>query len=113
MTCMLSIPCLEYFIARKVRPVFEVYRKVFHKVVTGRKEAIYTESEVKSRFLDAEKQVRNAIHENVKLQASNYDLKAQVKILTSLYQEELMKNINTMVFIETKRLTEELKDYLS
>ena len=26
----LSIPCLEYFIARKVRPVFEVYRQVFH-----------------------------------------------------------------------------------
>lgn len=28
----LSLPCLEYFIARKVRPVFEVYRQVFHKV---------------------------------------------------------------------------------
>jgi len=28
----LSLSCLEYFIARKVRPVFEVYRKVFHKV---------------------------------------------------------------------------------
>lgn len=29
----LSISCLEFFIARKVRPVFEVYRQVFHKVV--------------------------------------------------------------------------------
>lgn len=29
---LLSVPCLEYFIARKVRPVFEVYRQVFHKV---------------------------------------------------------------------------------
>lgn len=28
----LSVPCLEYFIARKVRPVFDVYREVFHKV---------------------------------------------------------------------------------
>lgn len=27
----LSVPCLEYFIARKVRAVFEVYRQVFHK----------------------------------------------------------------------------------
>lgn len=26
----LSLPCLEFFIARKVRNVFEVYRKVFH-----------------------------------------------------------------------------------
>lgn len=29
---LLTVPCLEYFIARKVRPVFEVYRQVFHKV---------------------------------------------------------------------------------
>lgn len=26
----LTIPCLEFFIARKVRAVFEVYRQVFH-----------------------------------------------------------------------------------
>lgn len=28
----LSLPCMEFFIARKVRPVFDVYREVFHKV---------------------------------------------------------------------------------
>lgn len=27
----LAVPCMEFFIARKVRPVFEVYRQVFHK----------------------------------------------------------------------------------
>ena len=27
----LTVSCMEFFIARKVRPVFEVYRKVFHK----------------------------------------------------------------------------------
>lgn len=27
----LTLSCMEYFIARKVRPVFEVYRLVFHK----------------------------------------------------------------------------------
>lgn len=32
---MLTVPCLEFFIARKVRPVFEVYRQVFHKVASG------------------------------------------------------------------------------
>lgn len=31
----LSVPCLEFFIARKVRSVFEVYRQVFHKVAQG------------------------------------------------------------------------------
>lgn len=34
-TYMLSVPCLEFFIARKVRAVFEVYRKVFHKAADG------------------------------------------------------------------------------
>lgn len=34
-TYMLSVPCLESFIARRVRPVFEVYRQVFHKVAGG------------------------------------------------------------------------------
>lgn len=28
----LTLSCLEYFIVKKVRPVFEVYRQVFHKI---------------------------------------------------------------------------------
>lgn len=28
---MLSVPCMEYLIARKNRAVFEVYRRVFHE----------------------------------------------------------------------------------
>ena len=31
----ISVPCLEYLIARKVRSVFEVYRQVFHKAVSN------------------------------------------------------------------------------
>lgn len=34
-TYMLSVPCLEFFIACRVRSVFEVYRQVFHKVAGG------------------------------------------------------------------------------
>lgn len=30
----LTLSCMEFFIARKVRPVFEVYRKVFHKTTS-------------------------------------------------------------------------------
>lgn len=33
MTYLLTVPCLEYFIVKKVRPVFEIYRAVFHKTV--------------------------------------------------------------------------------
>jgi len=32
-TYKLTVPCLEYFVARKNKAVFEVYRSVFHKVV--------------------------------------------------------------------------------
>lgn len=31
----LTVPCMEFFIARKVRPVFEIYRKVFHHAVNN------------------------------------------------------------------------------
>lgn len=31
----LSVPCMEFFIARKVRVVFDVYRTVFHKVANS------------------------------------------------------------------------------
>ena len=36
----LSVSCLEYFIAKKVRPVFDVYRSVFNKVATGEVQAL-------------------------------------------------------------------------
>lgn len=51
-TYMLSVPCLEFFIARKVRPVFEVYRQVFHKVASG--EIAYPASPVYSKPCDLE-----------------------------------------------------------
>ena len=52
----LTVSCLEYFIARKVRPVFEVYRKVFHKTVTpalpvGRKRSAGLTTKVKASLL--------------------------------------------------------------
>lgn len=31
----LTVSCLEFFIARKIRPVFEIYRQVFHASVTN------------------------------------------------------------------------------
>ena len=40
----LTVSCMEFFIARKVRPVFEVYRQVFHKTV---QKAIEEKTEVK------------------------------------------------------------------
>lgn len=56
---MLSTSCLEYFIARKVRPVFEVYRQVFHKAVKN--ETLFKESEIKSYLLQADQLAREAV----------------------------------------------------
>lgn len=36
----LSVKCLEYFIARKVRSVFNVYREVFNQVATGKVQVV-------------------------------------------------------------------------
>lgn len=36
----LTVSCLEFFIARKIRAVFEVYRQVFHKVAEKPQKAI-------------------------------------------------------------------------
>lgn len=55
-TYMLSVPCLEFFIARKVRPVFEVYRQVFHKLASG--EIVHPASSVYSKPCDLETSLR-------------------------------------------------------
>ena len=110
----LSIPCLEYFIARKVRPVFEVYRKVFHKVVTGRKEVIYTESEIKKHLTQANKAVKEAteraeqetqLRQLAESQAKR--LKSQVDTLQDLYSMEVSTKINMLSFINEKGLKKE------
>lgn len=44
---ILNVPCLEYFVARKVPRVFEIYRKVFHKTV----EALGTQAQVDPSML--------------------------------------------------------------
>lgn len=43
----ISVSCLEYLIVRKVRPVFEVYRRVFHEVAK-RKEKTVESKKVKT-----------------------------------------------------------------
>lgn len=104
---MLSVSCLEYFIARKVRPVFEVYRQVFHKVVTGKKEIIYTESEVKNHLCDAERQVRDTIMKHTKLLGENTHLRSLYNAMAKLYEEELSYKCNLVAFLFERGLFHE------
>lgn len=48
----LTVSCLEYFIVKKVRPVFEVYRKIFHK--TAERTKILKTPSVRERILVAD-----------------------------------------------------------
>lgn len=39
----LSVPCLEYFIAKRIKPVFEVYRQIFHKTIENATPALISQ----------------------------------------------------------------------
>lgn len=48
----LTVSCMEFFIARKVRPVFEVYRQVFHK--TAKYAGKFAEENVRDKIAVAD-----------------------------------------------------------
>lgn len=64
----LTVSCLEYFIARKVRPVFEVYRQVFHKA--GNKPEYF----VPRNYLEALKALVSSEEEKQLLELENRQL---------------------------------------
>ena len=107
----LSTSCLEYFIARKVRPVFEVYRQVFHKAV--QKETLFKESEIKSYLLQADQVAREAVkraeiaeRQVKKLEEQIWEEKARLVIeIEKMALERDMKNSCFGYLIQTKQYT--------
>ena len=107
----LSTSCLEYFIARKVRPVFEVYRQVFHKAV--QKETLFKESEIKSYLLQADQVAREAVkraeiaeRQVKKLEEQIWEEKARLVIeIEKMALERNLKNSCFGYLIETKQYT--------
>nr|DAL76296.1 MAG TPA: antirepressor protein [Caudoviricetes sp.] len=89
----LTVSCMEFFIARKVRPVFEVYRQVFHKVAKhelSRKElalmVIQAEEEKEKLLLE-----NNHLSETVNLQTEELQ-KAAPKVN---YYDNHLQSVNT------------------
>lgn len=70
----LSLSCLEYFIARKVRPVFEVYRQVFHKVAEST-------PVLPSTYKEALRQLLEKVEQNELLQQHNEHLQQQNAVM--------------------------------
>lgn len=60
----LSVPCLEFFIARKVRPVFEIYRQIFHKTIKRE----LSRKELAMMVIEAEEEKERLQAENEKQQ---------------------------------------------
>lgn len=89
----LSIPCLEYFIARKVRPVFEVYRQVFHAVP------------------DVAMKVRADKTKMEKLEKENDYLKHQIEVVKSIYKQETNLKCSCFSFLVKKKLYNEWESF--
>ena len=90
----ITVSCMEFFIARKVRPVFEVYRQVFHKVAKhelSRKElammVVQAEEEKERLALENQRQ-----QETIELQQSEI-AKAAPKVN---YYDTTLQSVNTL-----------------
>ena len=79
----LTISCMEFFIARKVRPVFEVYRQVFHKVAKHE----LSRKELALMVLQAEEEKERLALANKHLEADNQQKQATLNGIASRRRE--------------------------
>lgn len=90
-TYQLSTSCFEFFIARKVRPVFEVYRQVFH---AARKGELAPKPLTKSQqTLEAVKQLCKIAQQQVELEQRQIEMESEQKLLAQKVShiEEVVK----------------------
>lgn len=97
----LTISCMEFFIARKVRPVFEVYRQVFHKVAKHE----LSRKELALMVLQAEEEKERLALENKQLEADNNQKQATIEAQTTElkkqapkveYYDQTLQSVNTL-----------------
>ncbi len=63
----LTVKCFEFFIARKVRAVFEVYRQFFHGVRTGRIKPNATVSNPRLQYVQTQLYLADALSDRLRL----------------------------------------------
>lgn len=83
----LSISCLEFFIARKVRAVFEVYRQVFHHVAQGMMPSYQIEDPIDRAELWIEEQ-----KEKKALEEKNAAMQPKADYFDNLVEKGLLTN---------------------
>ena len=77
----LTVSCMEFFIARKVRAVFEVYRKVFHKAVENTKFSLdtITRKDLAKMLLESEEEKERIVAEKERLLLTTAEQEKQLK----------------------------------
>lgn len=97
----LTISCMEFFIARKARPVFEVYRQVFHKVAKHE----LSRKELALMVVQAEEEKERLALENKQLEADNASKDQTIQIQTEQikqsapkvkYYDDTLQSVNTL-----------------
>lgn len=81
----LTVSCMEFFIARKVRPVFEVYRQVFHKVAKHE----LSRKELALMVVQAEEEKERLALENKKAAETNRKTTAESRLCRRSFQKIL------------------------
>lgn len=105
----LTISCMEFFIARKVRPVFEVYRQVFHKVAKHE----LSRKELALMVVQAEEEKERLALENKQLEADNQHKQATIEAQTSELKKQAPKveyYDNTLQSVNTLTATQVAKE---
>lgn len=102
----LTTSCFEFFIARKVRPVFEVYRRVFHAARKGELHpAISVPSNPQLQFVQTQVYLAEAISRNLRLnEASRLGM---YQSIAEPYRLAIPQ------YVESKGVTKALKDLLA
>lgn len=95
----LSISCMEFFIARKVRSVFEVYRQVFHAVAKQEFQIPQTYSEALLLAANQAKDIENLQHENKQLTSENTRNQPKVEFANCIMQSDDCISIGEMANI--------------
>lgn len=86
----ITVSCMEYLIARKVRAVFEVYRQVFHKAVSGAIPSYQIADPIKraERWIEEQKQLQ-AVQQKV------IELTPKADFADQIFRSEEKINIGT------------------
>lgn len=100
---LLSTSCLEYFIARKVRPVFEVYRQVFHKTMqkSHMQDALVKYDRMLNESL---KQTAEGLKQIENLNEQLWEEKARVQIMLEERTKDIEIKNSLMAFLVEMKL---------